>query len=689
MNEPNVERVRKYLESKEVQERIQRRMLDARTKATVTISRAANLFSFTESQLREWERRGLLKTDRPALSQDSKTSTGHRQYAPEELDKLALIRDLMNEGYAFGEIPPNIDEIWKQILDEQQSQTWRIQETEHIPIDRRVEYTDQEIFWRYFVSQVLRLSLLLICEDVPDTIAGLALPLQKKASAEVVTDPGELDKLGLSLIGWLGPNRTFYAFLDTAPSFEFSSDFRIEPLRAVREGKTYYTPLLIVQRRTWLPPLSDAVQETIQRLLGLVYEQIEQWRSSFDYGMRDWTYQVTDFRSGLTVTDALLKGLTDMAVALGGKTPDGRDRWHFCNLFLPQDTSLPLLQRILVVRAYSKHAPVEVSTMRLSVTRPGLTFRAYQTGHIIYRPRVKPPDLAYREQEESTCSAIALPIAGEDRLAVASLYIASDELEAFSQADQRALRLITRMIEDLLATYQTRRQITGRLADVVTNPGLVDASFRDFMSEDDFINDVEDLLTGIHAQELTEQQAEEVVSFITIDIDNQGSLATKYGDHVARNLSREVGSRILGQLRIFSPELRRLYHVSADRYYLFLKGMPLEEARNRAETLRLTLAGEYRIDARHGLMVRQASRDRLFELPNVTVRLGVNCYKYWKLKEVLGRYHAEIAVAETRAIIMQNFDLGLEIGQREGGNVIISWDPVTWTYKRWSLSESA
>ncbi|HKF38828.1 MAG TPA: MerR family transcriptional regulator, partial [Ktedonobacteraceae bacterium] len=544
MNEPNVERVRKYLENKEVQERIQRRMLDARAKATVTISRAAGLFNFTESQLREWEKRGLLKTDRPALSQDSKTATGHRQYTPEELDKLALIRDLMDDGYGTGEIPLNLDEIWKQILDEQQSQrgaiqgqvTGQIQETEHLPIDRRVEYTDQEIFWRYFVSQVLRLSLLLICEDVPDTIAGLVLPLQKKASAEVVTDPGELNKLGLSLIGWLGRNQTFYAFLDTAPSFEFSSDFRIEPLRAVREGKTYYTPMLIVQRRTWLPPLRDAVLETIQHLLGLVDEQREQWWSSFDYGMRDWTYQVTDFRSGPTVTDALLNGLTDMVIALGGKTPDGWDRWHFCNLFLPQDTSLPLQQRILVVRAHSKHAPVGVSSMRLLVTHPGLTFRAYQTGHIIYRPRAMPLDLAYRELEESTRSAIALPIAGEDGLAVASLYIASDEPGAFSKADQRALRLITRMMEDLLATYQTRRQVTGRLTDIVTDPGLVDTSFRDFMSENDFINDVEDLLTGIHTQELTEQQAEEVVSFITIDIDNQSSLATKYGDHVARNL---------------------------------------------------------------------------------------------------------------------------------------------------------
>ncbi len=326
--------------------------------------------------------------------------------------------------------------------------------------------------------------------------------------------------------------------------------------------------------------------------------------------------------------------------------------------------------------------------MRLSVAHPGLTFRAYQTGHVIYRPRVMPPDLAYRELEESTCSAIALPIAGEDGLVVASLYIASDEVDAFSKADQRALRLITRMMEDLLATYQTRRQVTGRLADVVTNPGLVDVSFRDFLSENDFINDLEDLLTGLHAQELTEQQAEGVVSFIAIDIDNQGSLATRLGDHVARNLSREVGTRILGQLRIFSPELRRLYHVSADRYYLFLKGIPLEEARSRADALHKVLVGEYRFDARLGVRGRPVPREGLMELPSVTVRLGVNSYYHRKLKEVLGRYSAEAAVTEVRALLMQNNELSLEMGQQEGGNVIISWDPAIHGYRRWSPSEA-
>ena len=107
-----------------------------------------------------------------------------------------------------------------------------------------------------------------------------------------------------------------------------------------------------------------------------------------------------------------------------------------------QDTSVPLLQRNLVVRANSTNAPMEVSTMQLSVSHPGLTFKAYQSGHVVYRPNVMPPDIAYRELEESTHSAIAIPVAGEDGLPIAALYISSDEIDAFSMDDQRALRLI-------------------------------------------------------------------------------------------------------------------------------------------------------------------------------------------------------------------------------------------------------
>jgi DNA-binding transcriptional MerR regulator/GGDEF domain-containing protein len=704
MNRPDLERIRKHLQSKEVQDRVQERMQEARSKATVTISRAAGLFRFSETQLREWERRGLLKVDRPALSSDSKTSTGHRQYSLDELDKLALIRELMDQNYGLNEIPQNIDAIWKQVLSEQQSQVAateaqdgrHVHEVKHVPLERHLETIDQEEFWRYFTAQTLRLSLLLICEDIPDTLAGFILPLEKKNVSTIVRSPHDLPKVGPALVGWLGRNRAFYTFLDAAPTFEYPSDFRVEYLRAVGaespgEEAVQNNVLIVVQRRARPLVLSAALIETVGRLVELLYQNKEQWQPCFDYEMHDWLYQVTDFTSSQNLPDEILNSLTNLVVALGGKTTDGKDRWGFCNLFLPQDASLPLQQRNLVVRAHSQGAPMRVSSYLLSGRNPGLTFKAYQSGHIVYRPKITPADpvLAYREFEETTRSAIAIPIAGPEGFAVACLYISSDEEEAFSEADQRVLRVLTRMIEELLSTSQARRQVLGKLTDIITNPGLVDMSFKEFLSEDDFINDVEALLAGIHTQDLTEQEAAEPVSIISIDIDDQSSLAMRHGNRVARNLSSAVGSRILGQLRIISdPELRRLYHLNTDRYCLLLKGVSLEEARTRAESLRQALNGDYRIDARGVVIGKPIPREGLLELSNVTVRLAVQCFLYWKLKDLLQRYSPEFAVAEVRALIMRNIDEQLEIGQRDGGDVIISWNPEVWGFRRWPPSDA-
>ena len=55
MNTQYSQEIKEYLEHKDVQERILRSIEEARSKATVTISRAAKLFGFSESQLREWE----------------------------------------------------------------------------------------------------------------------------------------------------------------------------------------------------------------------------------------------------------------------------------------------------------------------------------------------------------------------------------------------------------------------------------------------------------------------------------------------------------------------------------------------------------------------------------------------------------------------------------------------------------
>jgi GGDEF domain-containing protein len=296
-----------------------------------------------------------------------------------------------------------------------------------------------------------------------------------------------------------------------------------------------------------------------------------------------------------------------------------------------------------------------------------------------------------------TRSAIAVPVGGEQGMAVGVLYIASKQEKAFGEADLPALRVIARMVEELLPTYWARQQFKGRLSDLINYPHVIDLAFRDFKSEDDFINDVEELLTTIQSRGDIQAEKrpdpaikpEEVVSFIEVDIDNQAELAKKYGDLVARNLSRDVGLRILGLLRLQSnPGYKRVYHINADRYYMMFPGMPLNEALKLAETLREDLAAEYSIDAQRVVVGRPLSHKDLLVLQNVTVRLGVQSFQYAKLKDLLGRQPAD-AVAEVRALIVNHADEFLKAGQAEGGNCIIAWRYDTWTFGRWSPVEAS
>src|SRR5258707_6977534 len=76
MNEHHPQNIAEYLQQDEAQERIREHIQQARSKMAVTISRAARLLNFSGSQLRGWEKRGLLQTERPLLSPDGKGVTG-------------------------------------------------------------------------------------------------------------------------------------------------------------------------------------------------------------------------------------------------------------------------------------------------------------------------------------------------------------------------------------------------------------------------------------------------------------------------------------------------------------------------------------------------------------------------------------------------------------------------------------
>ena len=690
------QQIKMYLQRADVQKRIRDEMLRARDEATVTISNAARLFGFTENQLRDWDEKGLLRPQRRAQDneQDGK-GPRRRQYTQVELSKLAIIHELMEKGdFSIGTIPAYVDEIWDEVEDRSGVLQERIESvsgraTEHLSIDQRVDRNEQEELWRYFVTQALRLSLLLICEDIPDTVAGIILPLEKTNVASIVLQPQNLPNAGRSLIGWLSQSRSFYTFLDSAPEFEHPSDFRIEPLVNLTDNFSstrmpLENVLIVVQRKTKPLFLNSATLVTVERILGLIYQTIEQWQQSFERVVRDWMYQVTDFSVSSVIADEVLNGLANIIVESGGKTDRGQDRWYFSCILLPEDISLPVQQHALVVRAQSENAPHNL--VDVSAKEPGLSLRAYLSGQIIYRANVSTEDfmIAHQDREASTRSAIAIPLANEDGMAVGVMYIASKEFDAFSEDDQRVLRLFGRMAEELLLTYHGRQLRPGKLTEMIDAPGVVDDSFREFSPESKFMSDVEKMLAHILVQDVSEIDPEEDVSFIAIDLDNQSSLALKYGNQVARNLSRAVGLRLQGQLRLFeNMKHRRLYHVYSDRFYLFLRGISLTEARNKASLFKHALEGEYLIDARRTATEIPTIRANKLPLPSVTVRLGVISYKTSKLKQVLNRYPSETAMTQVTSLISEALDEVLERGKQAGGSRIISWDPVIWGYKDW------
>jgi GGDEF domain-containing protein len=285
---------------------------------------------------------------------------------------------------------------------------------------------------------------------------------------------------------------------------------------------------------------------------------------------------------------------------------------------------------------------------------------------------------------------------------VAILYIVSDQPDAFSKGDQRVLRVMGRIIEELIRTYSARQEVTEELGNLITHPSIVDMLFKDFLSENEFIQDIETLLTGIktrmdqketqvqsyeapylHPDVLLRQEEppEEVVSFISIDIDNQSGLASKYGDGMIRNLSRTIGLQVQEMIKALITKHTdcKLYHIYAARFYVLLKGISLEQARIKAETIRQALQGPISVEQPNPPV-------RPLVLSDVTIRLGVSSYTYRKLEENLVSDHPENIVAEVRVKVTRALDVALNMGKDEGGNVVIAWNPQIGGFARWSPS---
>lgn len=705
MNEHNKQQIVEHLQQSDVQERIRQSFQQIRRDANVTMSVATALSGYTENQLRYWEEVNLLKPSRPSGSQTG--TRGHRLYSFQELDKLAIIRELLNKGFSPADIPPDIDQLWHSITasNEQPQTSSGQQNYKELPtlqdkiarlsINQHIEDGRNDLFWRYFVSQTLHMSLLLISKDVPRTTLGLVLPLNTTLLPGTIKLIEELSEPGPSLVAALGKSRSSQTFLSEEKLvFEYPTDFRLLPLTVMTEDQPEEAPseptLIYLQRRSKRLTLSAPIVETIRRLLKPIYEDTQRLYTCFGPGMRDVLISSTDLQND---SDILLNGLVEMIIRLGGETAQGQARWRFCCILVPKDSTLPLHQRSLVVRVQSRLAPhiSGETTATPDAATSSLSIRALQSGHIIYLPKISCTDNTTpfgKKDEGPVRSAIAIPIGGENGLAVAVLYIASDEVDAFSESDQRILRILCAMVEEQLKMYFVRQQAVQKLADIITEPALVDTFFKAFLSENDFTHDVEQLLEAIQNEKresFIEQNtgigsdsyvpSKRHVSFISIDIDKQSSLANIYGDLATRNLAHKMGLHIQELLRVGFKEYPqcKLYYIFADRFYILLEGFAPEQAQATAKRLKQSLTGSYKFDALRTSADYPQRPESMLEL-NITVRLGVTSYEFEKLREILDQHPPEDAVPEIRSILCSALNKALDVGRDEGGNNIVAWE---------------
>ena len=675
------QKIRKLLQNEEVQVRVQEKIRRAREDAKVTIGRASELFDIRPTKLRELDE--LLKPER-----SKEAISGQRQYSLTELNKIAIISELLNERVPLSDIPSDIDEIWESVFSpSEESSSLRRVSTDaytHMSIDHRVEDANKEEFWRFFAFQAMRMALNLICEDIPDPVAGIILPLKRRINATI--EPDKLGLLGECLVGWRDQNRSYHTFYAPSPFFEFPSDFRVSRLLAMEEQEPKDSTFIILQRKSRLLYLTLPIVETVRRLLAPIYEDAHVWQPYFDRGMRDFVYPTTSF-GDTNVSDSILTSLAKMAVRLGGQTANGQNRWKFCSILLPNNETLSLQARALVVQAQSEGSPHKVGETFVSPGTPilSLSLRAYQSGHVLNRPFVSVEDRAieYSKEESPIRSATAIPIEGRNHLAIAVLYVASEFVEAFDVEYQRVLRLMCRIIGELLETSRIRQQSEERLRDVITRPGVVNKTLGTFLSEDVFIENVEDILQKVLNQ--SDSAVDGSTSFISVDIDNLGDVTEKYGDQVVVNLSKALGTRIQEQIGLLfdRPIDCSLYHIYATRFYLLLKGVSLEQARENAEKLRQVLKVNYKVSVLPTSINQTRSE---VEIENITVRLGVTSYKHTKFVKLLNERFVETPVVDMMyGNVLYYLDSALNMAKREGGDCIVSYylpDPPKYQHSR-------
>jgi len=559
---------------------------------------------------------------------------------------------------------------------------------------QRAERDQTSSSFRYFVApRILYASLNLLFGRALSGEAILVLGQQTSAAKQpsapagsVASSQSVVNSLGTCLVGWHSSIGSFRTFLESAPELGLSDSyyktlaltdiFRDIPDIEAPNGfliiETAIERLLgEMQRRMREPAAAGSAQpapnaanpfRVAARLLRYLQASEIFWQPADSAPV---SFDIPEFKKQLPSRERLLQKVASSVVELGGMSKSTKKpRWYFCTLLAPNDSSIPYHMRGLEVIGFSDLSPHDTN-VKVPPTASAVTLNAYRSGSVI--TQLGEGIELYRSRDEpGVKSRIAVPVDGEREDPSLILYVTSDEENMFSDDDILLLRLVGRVIGELVAAQQEQQRLTADLPAVIQRPEVLDSFFTDlpaFGSENAFMRDLGTIVRQYKtANRPAGQTSAPSTALIGVDIDGVTISAGKYGGKAIRDVLRQVGKNIddwvTAQTQTIAP-----YRIWADRFYLILRGTSFTEAQDKAAGLQHTLNRIYQLDSDS---VPIATGADPIKVP-ISTRLSVV------------EFDADLARQrpnedEVSLTLKRRLDETLKLARGDGGGYIYIWD---------------
>lgn len=686
-HDPSPDTMRGRLEDPAVRQTLQQRWEFIHKELATTIGKAAELVGVPEAKLRYWESVGLLAPSRSNQLSQATDRSRQRYYGMDQLAQAVVIKELEKE-HSLAEIKDFIKreaQFIKQLTAEPSTREPEAVQDERFSVVQGIRSAEDALLWEFLLPRFLYLSLSLLFGRAFTGNGGIYLPVREQDTLlepRTVTRSADLPGLGEGLLGWREPNHAFFAAPFKAPPPELLGNYEVIPLAGLLPAGSDALPIgahlvlgpqfaaLLRQAGTSKKGSAEA-RRVAGRLLKFLQDQHLHWRAAL------YTPKSTLLFDSPTLTtpalgEPLLNEVAELIVALGGTDKETKQPlWRFCCILLPEDLLKPLMERSLIIKGQNKASPHQVGETKLVPSKqrpnegPGLSILAYQSGASIYRSHITPkdPSLAWRDQEEPIGSAIAIPIEGEYGKALGVLYIVSAAYDAFPVESQQLLRVLGRVVGELVSSARGRSLTTDDLPDLLETPEIVDHILKGFRTINAFRDDLYDLFQRAMQEK---EPPFQYLSLIAVDIDDLSRIAVRYGDQAAlRNLVDAVGQRIQDNAPFLFRKEISLYRAYVDRFYLLLKDMSADQAAVAAEELKHALGEPYQVDAPRVSLKQAIYAQNRIEF-QITTRLGVTGYSYEDIRAFTSVEKRWVAID----LLERRLYDALDLGRGRGGVVV-------------------